>query len=353
MTTRSFAFTFVLALGAAAGCSSDPMMSGDDQPNNPGGGDDGGGDDTPRPLDATGNYRVQNTFDIASNAPGTAGDIVNAFIAMTDDPTDPSHWVLSLLIDQLDSGVIKTAAKAIEPTVAAYLNGRLEDFAPTFIDTFKLVGQDVGDITKHFGLNSQLNVAHTATDNAYLATHTFDGAHFHIGTSDMDLKLADYGIQNIVVKDLSIGIDLQGGFTVSENKVPVPYGSIIRVGLDAAIIPLIDSGATNLDDLLEHQIDCAAVGQFVADEVGIGSPATYELACHGGLNYAATLIYQQIAKLDSSALTFDMTGTAKAVDTNSDQKVDKLNTGAWAGTLSYGTSDPTSLASATFSGTRQ
>jgi len=350
MTTRSFAFTFVLALGAVTtGCSSDPMMSGDDGPNNPGGGDD----DAPRPLDATGNYRVQNTFDIATNAPGTVGDIVNAFIDMTNDANDPSHWLLTLLINQLDDGFIKTAAKAVEPTVANYLNDRLQDFAPTFLDTFKLVGHDVDDISKHFGLNSVLTVNKTPTDNAYLATHTFDGAHFKIASSEMDLKLSDYSIQNIVVKDLSIGVDLQAGFTVSENKVPVPYGSILRVGLDAAIIPLLDSGSHNIDDLFEATIDCAAVGAAVAEAVGVGSAGTYELACHAGLNYASTLIYQQIANLDSAALTFDMTGTAKAVDTNNDQKVDKLNTGAWAGTLSYGTSDPTSLASATFTGTRQ
>lgn len=67
----------------------------------------------------------------------------------------------------------------------------------------------------------------------------------------------------------------------------------------------------------------------------------------------ATFIYQQIAGIDSSVLSFDMKGAATAGDTNNDHVVDKLSTGTWTGTLSYAGSTPAPLSTATFVGTRQ
>ncbi|HEV7554645.1 MAG TPA: hypothetical protein VGO00_04265, partial [Kofleriaceae bacterium] len=353
---RSFAFSFVLALGVAsvgAGCSSNPQMMGDD-----GNGDDGGGDDVPpppppTPLDPTGTFRLQNTFDIASNMPGTVGDVLNAIIDMTDGPNDPSDWLLTQIINQLGSGPLQTALQAAEPTIAGILNQELVTIAPDFVNTMKEVGQDFGAIAKHFGLNSKLAVSKTATDTAFTAVHTFDGAHFKVETIDKDYNFSDYMVPNIVVNNLTIGIDLQNNFSVSEHTVPVPYGAVLRIGLDAAIIPLIDSNATNLDQLMEDKIDCVAVGQAIADALGFGSATTYEVACHAGLQYGATFIYQEIAKIDDSVLSFDMKGAAKAGDTNNDHVVDKLSTGTWSGTLSYAGSTPAPLSTATFVGTRQ
>ena len=42
-----------------------------------------------------------------------------------------------------------------------------------------------------------------------------------------------------------------------------------------------------------------------------------------GLSFAAQEIYTQIDKIDASALQFDQSGIAKAVDKNNDGKVDK------------------------------
>jgi hypothetical protein len=133
--------------------------------------------------------------------------------------------------------------------------------------------------------------------------------------------------------------------------MPIAYGKVLRIGLDAAIIPLIDPHASNLDELFEDKINCAAVGQAVADAVGVGSPSTYEAACHSGLSLGANLIYSKIAAIDASLLEFDETGAAKALDTNNDKKVDKLQAGTWTGTLSY-SGTPAPLATATFFGNR-
>src|SRR6185312_16786830 len=108
--------------------------------------------------------------------------------------------------------------------------------------------------------------------------------------------------------------------SIGEHKMPVSYGKILRVGLDAVIIPAVDANATNLNELLADQIDCSAVGQAINDaleqQFGYGGGAgTWTSACTAGLNYGAQTIYNKISDIDASALEFDLTGTAKAVDT--------------------------------------
>ena len=75
-------------------------------------------------------------------------------------------------------------------------------------------------------------------------------------------------------------------------------------------------------------------------------------ACTAGLTLAASFLYSEIDNnIDASALEFDINGTAKAIDKNNDEKVDALQTGKWAGTLSYSGS-PAPLSTATFTGSR-
>jgi hypothetical protein len=353
---KNFAFAFTLTAGAVlAGCAADSPST------NPGGGSDtgsdtnpGGGDDAPHPLDATGKYAVQSTFDISSNMPGTVGVVVNDFIAATDDPDDPTHWILDQIIAQMPNGTLKSLLSGAEPFVAGYLNDQLLNIAPDFVTTILAVGNDFGDMAKHFGLNETLDLSGGGT--SYNGVVTAVGAHFNINGTQMDLSFADYQIANIVANNVACELDATGKLSVGEHKLPVSYGKVLRMGLDAAIIPLVDPAASNLQELLADKIDCAAVGQAINDalvqQFGIGGGAgTWQSACTAGLNFAAQQIYNQINNIDASALEFDLTGTAKAVDTNHDYKADALQTGKWAGMLSY-SGTPAPLSTATFTGTR-
>jgi hypothetical protein len=355
-TFKNFGFAFTLAIGAVlTACAADsptaPAGTGSDTG---GGGTTGGGDDVPGPLDATGKYKVQSTFDIASNMPGTVGVVVNDFIAATDDPDDPTHWVLDQIIAQMPNGTLKSLLSGAEPFVAGYLNDRLLNIAPDFVTTILQVGNDFGDMAKHFGLNETLDVS--GANGTYTSVVTGYGAHFNINGNQMDLNFADYQIANIVANNVAVTLDNTGKLGIAEHKMPVSYGKVLRVGLDALIIPAIDSNASNLNELLADKIDCAAVGQAISDalasQFGYGGPAsTWQSACTTGLNFGAQTIYSKISDIDSSALEFDLTGTAKAVDTNNDSKADTLQTGKWTGTLSYA-GTPAPLAAATFTGTR-
>lgn len=348
-------FSLVLALTTIAACAGTAPgvgPTGDDGGGDQGGdtGSDqgGGGDDAPKPLDITGTYQMASTFDISTNLPGTVGEVTNQFIAATDDPDDPTKWLCDLLIAQL-SGTAHTIAEDAEDLAVGYVNDELLDIAPNFVTDIVQVGKDFGDITKHFGLVSQLQVA--GTPGNYTATHTVTGVHFKIDNIESDYLFADYGAKNVVVPNVGVAIDTTGKFTVAQHAVPLTYGQVLHIGLDVAILPMIDPNATDLASFLQDEIDCNAVGEAVSDAIGIGSSSMYAGACTAGLKAAANLLYAQIDKIDSSPLTFQMSGAAKAGDTNNDGKADKISVGKWDGMISYA-GTPAPMATATFTGTR-
>lgn len=361
IATRRLALVLSLALGATAavGCSSsEPNHPGDDgaRGDDDGTGDDGNGNGTPtRSLDATGSYTVHSTFDIASNVPGTAGTVINDVIDATDSDGDPTQWILDQATKNASTKIQGAISTAETLGLVDFVNRELLSFAPDFVDTIIQVGADLGDITKNFGLLETLDVAGSA--GAYTATHTVTGAHFKIGTLEADFLLATYNQPNIVVDNVGITMDATGALTIAPHDVPLTYGKLIRLGLDGAIIPLIDPMASDLNGLFTDLVDCDSLGEIVADEVDdlIGLPlvsaGTASNLCTAGLGAAAGLIYRQLENIDDTALKFSLAGTAKGLDTDGDGKIDSLVTGGWTGMLSYGNT-PTQLAPATFSGTR-
>jgi hypothetical protein len=343
ITTR-LALALALALGTtAAGCGTDPSTPGG------GGGGGGGGDDQPPPpLDATGTYAMHSTFDLASNMPGTAGTVVNTIIAATDDRDDPTRWIVDQIIAQLPNGVIKSALITGEDFVVGYLNQRLLDLAPDFVSTMVLVGHDFGDIAKHFGLDETL--ALTKIGDGYTATHSVVGVHYKLGNQEGDFLLTNYHVANVVIDNVAVTMDQSGQLTIAAHNVPLAYGKLLRLGLDAAIIPLIDSSAHSLNDLLAHKVNCEAVGNAIGDAIGFGA-STFKSGCSAALVAGANLVYSKIDAIDATALQFGLNGNARAVDKNNDRRIDSIQTGTWSGTLAYGTT-PTPLLPATFFGER-
>jgi hypothetical protein len=351
LTTKNLAFAFALALGAVAtGCAADSPDSDDpnnpDNPNNP--------DGTPKQLDASGKFQMQSSFDLATNAPGKVGEVTRAIIDATDSPEDPSLWVIEQIIAKMPSGTFKSVLQSSKSFIAGYVNDRVLDLAPDFVSTMVQVGQDFGQIAKNFGLNETLEVTKSA--DSYVAVHTALGAHFKIDNVESDHNFADFSVANIVVQNVGVTLDATGKLGIADHKMGITYGAVLRVGLDGAIIPMIDPTAHNLGELLQHKVDCYKVGLAVRDAIASvigygGTVGTYETACKAGLVAGAGVIYAKIADIDSSALEFSLTGTAKAIDKNGDKAVDSLQTGAWTGNLMYANA-PAPLAGATFFGER-
>ena len=336
-----------LVLGSVAGCATDGPGNTDPgtDPTNP----NPGPDDAPKAADASGTYAMHSTFDIASNMPGKVGEVVNTIISATDDPDDPTKWVVDLMLSKMSSGTFKSLLQGAEPFVVGYLNDRILQIAPDFVSTMVQMGNDFGDMAKHFGLVEKLEI--TGSGTAYMSTHTVTGAHFKIDSQEQDFAFADFQVANVVVPQVGVTLDASGKLAIASHKVPLSFGKVLRIGLDGMIIPALDATATNLDELLEAKVDCGAVGQAMANAIGFGGASTFEAGCHLGLKAGADLIYAKLTGIDATALEFDIAGTVRAVDTNSDGKADKLQTGAWTGTLSYA-STPSPLAPATFFGAR-
>jgi hypothetical protein len=350
MTTVKL-FTILFAGASLVGCAAAPVDKGGGggEGGGGGGGEGGGGGSMPTPLNVAGTYGLNSSFDMVTNMPGTVGTIANDFIAATDQPGDPTKWIVDQIIAQLPSSVQGLASLA-ESTIVNYLNGQLTNFAPNFVSTMTTVGTDFSDMAKHTGLTSTLVV--TASGADYTSTHTITGAQFTVQGTTTSYPFSSYGAQNIVVPGVAVTLSSSNQLSLAEQQVPVELGMLLHIGLDGAIIPLVDPNATNLTQLLDDNVNCATVGQDIYNAVNIGSPSIFTAACTAGLAAAANEIYSKIDGIDSQVLQFDMTGTASAESSGNDGRVDTLTSGAWAGTLSYA-GTPAPLASATFTGSRQ
>jgi hypothetical protein len=350
ITTTRLALVAALSLGAAA-CGPGSSGMGDDN-----GGGGGGGDDQPpaKPLDATGTYTLHSTFDLATNMPGTAGTVVNTIIAATDDVDDPSRWIIDQILAKLPSGTAKSLLQGAEAIGVGALNDELKQLAPDFVSTMLQVGQDFGDLAKNVGLDETLTLTPSqATGGSYIATHTVTGLHFQLGNQTGDLLFANYQLPDVVVGTVAVTMDATGQLAIAAHDVPLSYGAVLKLGLNAAIIPMIDPSAHDLNTLLAHQIDCKAIGQAIANFIHFSSAAgTLASACSDGIGIGANLIYSKIAAIDSTALKFSINGSARAVDRNNDRQIDQIQTGTWAGTLAYGAT-PAPLIPAVFYGERQ
>lgn len=342
-------FAVSLASTAAIGCAADaPAEPTNPDPTNP-------PVDPPLPqnIDAAGKYKVSSTLDLATNIPGKAGEITNMIIAATDGGDDPAAWILDQIINNT-SGTFKSILQGAKPFVAGYINDKLLEAAPDFVTTMVTVGNDFGQISKNFGLNETLEVSRSA--DSWIAKHTVVGARFKIDNVETDYPFADFNTPNIEVAGVGMTLESSGKMTLASHKVPLAYGKVLRIALDGAIIPSLDPTAANLGQLMQHQVDCnvigTAVNNAVVDTFGFGpGGGVFASACNLGLTKAADLVYSKMNEIDGSALELDLTGTAKALDKNQDNKIDTIQTGAWTGTCAYA-GTPAPLAAATFFGAR-
>ena len=109
MKHSSLFSTMFLALGAtAAGCAASAPGMGDDGTGSGSGSGSGAG---LIPTSAEGKFAVRSDFDIATNMPGTAGDVINEFIKATDGSRRSAKYILEKLVDQLRRAASRTSSR--------------------------------------------------------------------------------------------------------------------------------------------------------------------------------------------------------------------------------------------------
>lgn len=283
------------------------------------------------PRDASGSYELDSHFDLATGMPGTAGSVLNTILDMTDDPYDPATW----LIEQIDNDILNN----FKGVVAPLLYDLIQQQAPGFVGDLIEMGNHLGDIMRHYGLQSQLDVR--AGDDVeggdYVATHVVTGFAFEIDGVSTYYLMEELGASRPTVEGIGFAYDENTARAViAQHDITVPYGAAIGLALEEVIIPLIDPSASDLHSLLAGAVDCQTFGQRVASELGFGSAATYTAVCQDGLNKASGFVMDQIYGIDQRApVVLRVDGTAVAKDANRDGTVDSLTRGKWNGLIDY------------------
>jgi len=304
-------------------------------------------------LDATGEYRLESDFDLVDGVPGPVGDVINALLDMTDDPTDPSTWVLDAILAQIDNATITNAVNGLRPQLDVVLNGVLLAESPELVSTIIEVGDDLGQVSRHFGSFSTLAVGRDV-DRGLIASHAIDSFVFTIDGVSHEYTLDELEHGESKAEGIELRLRGQTQLSIATHELPVAYGRLLVFILDHAIIPSIAPSATNLGELLVELVDCAAVGQRLSDEIGVGPPLVYELACKAGLAVAGAAIEDQLSRLDATTRLV-IGGDARPEDLTSDDTVDRLAAGEWEGELRFSPEIATALVrpEQEFTGTRQ
>jgi hypothetical protein len=259
-------------------------------------------------------------------------------------------WLVDQMLAQMADGALKDALKAVKPFVIGYLNDRVTSLAPELVGTLLELGQRMEDLTKNFGVNEILDV--NSVDQTFIARSTADGVRFDIDGTVKDYQFVDYDIDNVVVNDILITLDNgQSRMHIGQHDLPLPWGKIVRLGLDAAVIPAIDPTATSLTDLLDNVVNCNAVGASVQSAIGVGGSAFWASACLGGLGLAADMVYDQISDTNSK-LGMNLVGASRYTDTNNDYKIDELKFGNCTGSMKLNMVDATLAQPAAYVGKR-
>lgn len=307
-------------------------------------------DTDPPPLDAApsmiptsiaGRYQLTSTLDFA--VPAAAAPVLSELRAATDGADDPTRYLLDRMIATLPDGTTKTVAEQVVPYVAAYLNARLSAFAPRLAGGLDAIAAGTTRLASHLTLIESLQI-----DERGDATRTLTGLQLAAGSSATTLTFANGGIPDASAAT-HVALDGYGHLAFSEHAHEVHFGSLLKLGLDLAVIPGAVPGTHDLAAALGALLDCAKLGDIVADRVGIGPPSLYETACRAAMTALASEIDAELAAIDRTPLAIQVSGTADAVDLDGDGTMDALRTGRWAGSLrAAGASTP--IGAATFAG---
>ncbi|HEY4058323.1 MAG TPA: hypothetical protein VGM39_17040, partial [Kofleriaceae bacterium] len=304
----------------------------------------------PKKLDATGTYRVNDTFDLAANMP--ADSFLNTLIAATDGANDPADWIVDQMIAQLEPGTLHDIAVAAKPAFVPALNDEIVSLAPDLVNRIKAVGQATANVYKKFGVNERLTVGTgSGPDGELTGTTVVDGVRFDVAGTPTDFTFASMNIDDQTITGLGTTLDSTPKLNIGDHTVNIPYGKVIRVALDNVVVPQIDPTAHSLTELLANAIDCNGIGASVADGVGFGSASFWAGVCVAGMGVAADKVYDQLVAEDT-VIALQIQGAARAIDANNDYVVDRLDFGVWNGSMTLNSTVSTVAQPATFVGTK-
>lgn len=325
-----FASSLALTLALIASCGSPPSVAPDAAP-----------PPSTIPSSPAGVFALASRLDVQVPAPAAA--VLATLTAATDGPDDPARYLVDRMIATLPDGPVKMLAERVAPYVAAYLNARLVDIAPRFVAGIDAMATGLSRLATHLGTIETLRI-----DAGGNALRTITGLRFELGVAPVSVSFADSGLPDIAV-GLRVTLDATGHIKLAQHAHRLPYGALLQLGLDRAVVVGVEPTARDLASALGKLVDCERIGGLVAERVGLGSVSLYAVACRAGMTAIASEIEAQIAAIDDSELGLDVTGTAIGVDGDGDGTMDELRSGSWSGAL-YSAAARAPIAAASFTG---
>jgi hypothetical protein len=327
--SSSFAFIAIAIAIALAACGPSAVTPSDAPP-----------DASTIPKSPVGSFAITGVLDLQT-LPPPADALVAELDGATDSPADPAQFLCDQLVAQLPSSWQSIAATVADDVVAPYLETELDEVAPDFADGIRALAAGFGNLAHHAQTSESLVV-----EPGGYATRTITG----VAYSDVQIDFSSEGMADAIAST-TVTLDLTGALAIGASSLDLPYGRLLRLGFDRAVVPNVVFGADDLADALAQLVDCDSLGELFAAKVGVGSVSLYSTACQAGMIALATEFYDRLATIDTSPFQLAATGTAVGVDLDGDGVMDRIDDGVWTGTSSYdGTAAP--LVGATFTGTR-
>jgi hypothetical protein len=293
------------------------------------------------PKRITGTYALTGQLDLQTLPPPATyvlADLANA----TDSPDDPARYLVDRMIAGMPDGAWKAIATGLAAYVAPYIEAEIDHIAPRFAPGIRAMASGLGAVARHITTLERLTIANDGTTTRALVGLQLANTpvNFAAGGAADSLAIAH------------AAIDSTGTLAIATHRLPIPYGELLRLGLDRAVIPPIDLDAGDLSQALRDLVDCHQLGLTFAAHASVGSASFYETACGAGMTALASEIYDRLAAIDASPFELDVSGTAIGVDKDGDGTMDAIVNGNWAGSTSYaGTKGPIGLA--TFTGVKE
>ena len=277
------------------------------------------------PTSPVGVFTVTSTLDF--HVPGAAAPALQALLAATDGPDDPARFVVDHLVATLPDGSVKTIADAAAPIVAAYINARLADLAPHLRTGLDGLATGLARIATHLGTVETLRI-----DAGGTGIRTITGVRFEVGNAVTVVPLAAAGLTDLAA-GVRVTLDATGRVGISEHEHALPYGAILRLGLDRAVARSVAPTAGDLAGALGALLDCDQLGIVIANRVGLGSATLYGAACRAAMTALAAEVEAELAAIDRTPLGIEVAGTAMGYDGNGDGVMDELDAGRWTGSV--------------------
>lgn len=292
------------------------------------------------PDTPAGSFTLRSELDLA--VPEVARPVLASLTAAVDGPDDPARFLIDHMIASLPEGALRDVAAGAAPYVAAYLNARLHDFAPRLSPGLAALGTGLTRIASHLGTIERLQVSADGD-----AVRTITAIRFTVPSGAATVTLAEVGLGDLTAPT-HVAMDATGRVQISAHHHALPYGALLRLGLTRAVVPSVVAGAPGLAQALAALVDCPALGDRIADQLGLGG-SLFTAACATAMTAIASEVEARIADIDHVPMELGLAGQAQALDSDHDGAMDELH-GLWTGSLAAA-GTPAALRGGSFTGT--